>query len=85
MIRTRVCDLLGIKHPIIAAPMGPDLSGIDLVAAVSRAGALGIFQAQLCPSDLFREKLRELRRRTSEPFGVNLILHFPCDHLLAAC
>ncbi len=85
MIRTQICDLLGIEHPIIAAPMGPDLSGIDLVAAVSRAGALGILQAQLCPPHLFREKLRELRRRTSEPFGVNLILHFPCDHLLDVC
>lgn len=85
MIRTRICDLLGIDHPVIAAPMGPDLSGIDLVAAVGQAGALGILQAQLCPPDLFRERLRELRRRTSAPFGVNLILHFPCDRLLDVC
>jgi len=38
----------GIEHPIIAAPMGPDLTGPDLVAAVSNAGGLGIVQAQLC-------------------------------------
>ena len=42
-----LCDLLGIEHPIIAAPMGPDLTGPDLVAAVSDAGGLGILQAHL--------------------------------------
>ena len=85
MICTRVCDLLGIEHPIIAAPMGPNLSDVDLVAAVSGAGALGVLQAQLCPPDLFRGKLRELRGRTSKPFGVNLVLRFPCDRLLEVC
>jgi NAD(P)H-dependent flavin oxidoreductase YrpB (nitropropane dioxygenase family) len=85
MLRTRVCDLLGIQHPLIAAPMGPNLSDLDLVAAVSEAGGLGILQAQLCPPEMLREKLRELRRRTAKPFGVNLILHFPCEPLLEVC
>ena len=85
MLRTRVCDLLGIEHPIIAAPMGPNLSDSDLVAAVSEAGALGVLQAQFCPPEILREKLRELRRRTSKPFGVNLILQFPHEHLLEVC
>jgi hypothetical protein len=39
--KTTLCHLLGIEHPIIAAPMGPDLTGPELVAAVSNAGALG--------------------------------------------
>ncbi len=85
MLKTRVCDLLGIEHPIIAAPMGPNLSDSDLVAAVSEAGALGVLQAQFCPPEMLREKLRELRRRTSKPFGVNLILQFPHEHLLEVC
>ena len=38
-MRTDFCDLLGIEHPIVAAPMGPDLTGPELVAAVSNAGA----------------------------------------------
>ena len=47
-MKTKLCQMLGIEHPIIAAPMGPDLTGPDLVAAVSNAGGLGILQAQFC-------------------------------------
>ena len=42
-MKTALCHLLGIEHPVIAAPpMGPDLTGPDMVAAVSNAGGLGI-------------------------------------------
>jgi NAD(P)H-dependent flavin oxidoreductase YrpB (nitropropane dioxygenase family) len=37
MLTTRLCKFLGIEFPIISAPMGPDLTGPDLVAAVSGA------------------------------------------------
>jgi uncharacterized protein (DUF302 family) len=40
-MKTYFCHVLGIEHPIVAAPMGPDLTGPDLVAAVSNAGRLG--------------------------------------------
>jgi Dioxygenases related to 2-nitropropane dioxygenase len=43
-MKTDLCHTLGIEHPIIAAPMGPDISGPELVAAVSNAGGLGILQ-----------------------------------------
>jgi NAD(P)H-dependent flavin oxidoreductase YrpB (nitropropane dioxygenase family) len=56
MIRTRLCRALGIDHPIISAPMGPDLSGPELVAAVSNAGGLGVLQAQLAPPAIFGNK-----------------------------
>ena len=46
MLHTRLCDLLGIEFPILSAPMGPDVSGPELVAAVSHAGGLGLMQAQ---------------------------------------
>ena len=36
-MRTDFCDMLGIEHPIVAAPIGPDLTGPELVAAVSNA------------------------------------------------
>ena len=49
-MKTTLCHLLGLEHPITAAPMGPDLTGPELVAAVSNAGGLGILQAQFCPS-----------------------------------
>ena len=41
MIKTEICDLLGIKYPIIQAPMGPYETS-DLASAVSNAGGLGI-------------------------------------------
>jgi len=83
MLRTRICDLLGIEVPIICAPLGPDLSGPDLVGAVSGAGGLGILQAQLCPPALLRGEIRRVREITDRPFGVNFILHFPHEEGVA--
>ena len=80
IVKTALCELLGIEYPIIAAPMGPDLAGPELVAAVSNAGGLGILQAQLAPPQLFRREIQRIRELTDKPFGVNLILHFPADH-----
>ncbi len=84
-MKTALCDLLGIEHPIIAAPMGPDLTGSDLVAAVSNAGGLGILQAQFCSPPVFRQEIRRVRSLTAKPFGVNLLLHFPVEDQVAIC
>src|SRR5262245_55828539 len=84
-MKTALCDLLGIEHPILAAPMGPDLTGPDLVAAVSNAGGLGILQAQFCSPPVFREEIRRVRALTARPFGVNLLLHFPVEDQVAIC
>lgn len=77
MLTTRLCKFLGIEVPIISAPMGPDLTGPDLVAAVSGAGGLGLLQAQLNKSVDFREQIRRVRKATNKPFGVNFILALP--------
>src|SRR5262245_65000443 len=84
-MRTDFCDLVAIEHPIIAAPMGPDLTGPELVAAVSNAGGLGILQAQFCSPPAFRQEIRRVRALTARPFGVNLLLHFPVEDLVAVC
>src|SRR5215475_14392794 len=84
-MKTALCHLLGIEHPIIAAPMGPDLTGPKLVAAVGNAGGLGILQAQLYPPLLFRRVIRRVRELTDKPFGVNLVLHFPIEDHVAIC
>src|SRR5262245_1157107 len=84
-MKTNLCHMLGIEHPIIAAPMGPDLTGPDLVAAVSNAGGLGILQAQLCPPPRFRQEICRVRALTDRPFSVNLILHFPVEDHVAVC
>src|SRR5262245_44868708 len=85
MLHTRLCDLLGIEFPILSAPMGPDLSGPELVAAISNAGGLGIMQAQFCPPPLFRKEIHRVRALTDKPFGVNLLLHFPVEDQVAVC
>lgn len=84
-MRTGFCDLLGIEHPIVAAPRGPDLTGPEFVAAVSNAGGLGILQAQFCPPPVFREEIRRVWALTAKPFGVNLLLHFPVEDQVAIC
>src|SRR5499426_1088611 len=84
-MRTDFYDLLGIEHPIVAAPMGPALTGPELVAAVSNAGGLGILQAQFCPPPVFREEIRRVRALTARPFGVNLLLHFPVEDQVTVC
>ena len=77
MVRTRFCERFGIDAPVVVAPMGPDLTGPELVAAVCNAGGFGILQAQLCSPSLLQQEIHYLRTLTSRPFGVNFILHFP--------
>jgi nitronate monooxygenase len=84
-VKTQICRFLGIEYPIIAAPMCPDLTGPDLVAAVSNAGGLGILQAQLAPAPLFQQQIQRVRELTNKPFGVSLILHFPVEEQVAIC
>src|SRR6184192_2687619 len=81
---TRLCELLGIELPIIAAPMG-FVTGPELAAAVSNAGGLGIMSFSGNPAPLLREEIRRLRALTSKPFGVNLILYFPIEDQIAVC
>src|SRR5499427_7750243 len=84
-MKTPLCHMLGIEYPIVAAPMGPDLTGPEMVAAVSNAGGLGILQAQFSAPPLLREEIRRVRVLTDKPFGVNLLLHFPVEDHVAVC
>jgi len=70
-LHTPLCELLGVRLPILQAPMANN-QGVPLAAAVSRAGALGSLPgAALSPADL-RTAIRELRQKTDAPFAVNL-------------
>lgn len=71
MLRTRLCDLLGVEHPIIQASLGP-WSSAELVAAASDAGALGSFGAVLLSVDDLRARLARIKELTDRPFAVNL-------------
>lgn len=73
MIRTRVCDLLDIEHPIALGGMGSATSPA-LVAAVSRAGGLGALGCHYLTPEQVRERAANVRRETNKPFGLNFLL-----------
>lgn len=76
MIRTPLCDLLGIKHPILQGGMAW-VSTPELVVAVSEAGALGIIGAGNAPPDLIQTYVRQVKERTSKPYGLNVAMFSP--------
>ena len=72
-MRTRLTDLLGIRHPVLLGGMA---SGTDsrLVGAVSRAGGLGTLGASTLPLEAIEAEVATIREMTPAPFGVNLLL-----------
>jgi len=70
-LRTPLCDLLGVEHPIIQAGMGPFGSGAELAAAVSNAGAIGTLGGAARPVEDLRQQLDLLGDLTDRPFIVN--------------
>lgn len=73
VLRTRLCDVLGIDYPVLQSGMGL-FAGPDLVVEVSGAGALGIVAGFMLPADQLRAAIRDVRARTNRPFGVNVWL-----------
>ncbi len=74
-IPTAFTKMLKIELPIIAAPMFL-VSNVDLVVEASEAGAIGTFPAlNYRPVEKYREALKEMRRRTKKPIGVNVIVN----------
>jgi len=73
VLRTAVCDVLGIEYPILQSGMG-GVAGSALAAEVSNAGGLGILAGTLTPPDALRASIRQLRCLTDRPFGVNLLM-----------
>ncbi|MER5432756.1 nitronate monooxygenase [Streptomyces sp. NPDC002588] len=71
MTPTALTRLTGVRHPIVQTGMGW-VAGPRLVSAVAEAGALGVLGSATMTVDGLREAVREVRSRTSEPFGVNL-------------
>src|SRR4051794_17991500 len=83
VLRTPICDLLGIIHPIINAPMA-GTAGAALAAAVSEAGGFGMIGGSGGDPQWLREQIRAVRERTDRPFGVGFISSFPgLDDLVA--
>lgn len=71
LLDTPLCELLGVRLPIIQAPMANN-AGPALAAAVSGAGALGSVAGATISPDTLRAEIHEVRAATDRPFAVNL-------------
>jgi enoyl-[acyl-carrier protein] reductase II len=76
MFKTRMTELFGIRHPIMLAGMNW-ITEPGLVAAVCNAGGLGMLAIARFAPDEARQNIREVRRLTDKPFGVNQALALP--------
>ena len=80
ILKTRLCDMLGIDYPILSAGMGPTLIGentgapVELVVAVSEAGGMGVLGGSGFTVEELRVAIREIKSLTDKPFGVDLLL-----------
>jgi enoyl-[acyl-carrier protein] reductase II len=72
MFHTHVCDLLGIRVPILQGAMQGG-GGVELVAAVSEAGGLGVLPTFGGTDAELRADIAAVRTRTTRPFGVNIM------------
>jgi NAD(P)H-dependent flavin oxidoreductase YrpB (nitropropane dioxygenase family) len=85
MGKNRLCELLGIRYPIVQAPMNW-VSGAELTAAVSNAGGLGtlgpnagadsIVEDVEITGERMREQIRKVKGLTDKPFAVNIVVGF---------
>ncbi len=77
MIRSAICDLVGIQYPVFQGGMAWIADG-RLAAAVSEGGGLGIIAAGNAPADYVRKEIQTARSLTKKPIGVNIMLMSPC-------
>jgi NAD(P)H-dependent flavin oxidoreductase YrpB (nitropropane dioxygenase family) len=69
-LHTPLCDLVGVRYPIVQTGMGW-VAGARLTAATARAGGLGILAAGTMTLSQLEEAVGEVKERTDAPFGVN--------------
>lgn len=75
-MKNKICDLFGIKYPIIQAGM-IWCSGWELASAVSNAGGLGIIGAGSMYPEILRTHIQKCKAATNKPFAVNIPLLYP--------
>ena len=84
LLRTPLCDRLGIELPIVQAPIGEGATP-ELVAAVAGAGALGMLAMSWTEPDAIRSVMQRTKALTPRPFGVNFVLEWDQRERLAIC
>ena len=75
-IRTPICDLFGIEHPIVLGGM-MGISDGRLTAAVSEAGGLGTLSTATFGPDGTRQEIEKITSLTDRPFSLNLPIFHP--------
>ena len=75
---SRVTEMLGVRYPIVQAPMGW-IARSRLASAVSNAGGMGIIETSSGELDVVRDEIRAMRDLTDKPFGVNIAQAFVRD------
>ncbi len=78
-LRTQLCELLGVRYPIVQAPMAGGFTTPELVAAVTNAGGLGMLAGMGIPPAKLRDLIRATRSLTGGPFGVNFLIPAPVE------
>lgn len=73
MLGKNLCEMLGIKYPIIQGAMAW-IADSSLAAGVSNAGGLGIIAGANAPVEYIVEEIRKTKKLTDKPFGVNIML-----------
>lgn len=76
MIKSKICDILGIDYPVFQGGMAW-VADAELAAAVSEAGGLGIIAGMNMNGEQLRKEIRRARALTKKPFGVNVMLMSP--------
>jgi nitronate monooxygenase len=84
MLKTELCHVLGIEHPVFCAGIGA-AAGAELVAAVSNAGGCGVLGTASLPGKFVRGEIKRLKGLTDKPFGVNLVLPLLRKGQVEAC
>src|SRR3954447_3944131 len=77
-MKNRITELLGVKYPIVQAPMGW-IARAQLASAVSNAGGLGIIETSSGRLDEVREEVKKMRTLTDKPWGINVAQAFVRD------
>ena len=83
MIRTPICDLLGIDVPVALGGMG-SIYAPPLTAAVSNAGGLGALGTHRLTPDAIRKAADEVRALTAKPFALNFLIFDASEEQFAA-
>lgn len=76
MVKSRICEILGIRYPVFQGGMAW-VADASLAAAVSNAGGLGLISSINAGTEAVRNEVRKCREMTDKPFGVNIMLQAP--------